>query len=163
MKNQKKIKHIKIFDIDGVLLDSSHRYRTIVDKKGERIDLDHWREHEPKCIYDTTLPLADLYKCFLGRQNTFVIIATSRVLKALDYSVISEKLGEPDGYISRLHNGQKGGNLKLQGIKWLINECNLVHVLPENITVYEDNIKYLKTLCDGLNCQGIYVPSKQGH
>lgn len=163
MKNNKLIKRIAVFDIDGVLLCSLHRYKTIASKKGERIDLQFWRENEKNCIQDKPLPLAETYKKFLKQRNTFVIIATSRVMKALDYSTIAEKIGEPDAYISRIHNGQKGGLMKLNGIKWLISECNLQHVTTDNITIYEDNINYLKTLCDGLNCHGIYVPSKQGH
>ena len=36
------IKKIKIYDLDGTLLDSSHRYRAV----GGKIDLAHWREND---------------------------------------------------------------------------------------------------------------------
>jgi len=33
----------------------------------------------------------------------------------------------------------------------------------ESAVFYEDNISYLKHVCDHFQIQGVYVPSKQGH
>lgn len=162
-KTATKIKYIDIFDIDGVLLDSSHRYRTITTKKGERIDLNHWRENEHLCLNDSRLPTALQYDKSLMSQNRFVIIATSRILRAKDYQAIENLLGMPDSIVGRSHNKQKGHNLKISGIQRIIQDCNLQHVKNENMTVYEDNITYLKGICDFFKCKGIYIPSTQGH
>lgn len=163
MKNPKKIKFIDIFDIDGVLLDSSHRYLTIETKKGLKIDLNHWRENEHLCLNDSVLPMAEQYKKLLEYKTHFVIIATSRILKPLDYDFIEKNIGLPDAIVSRLHNKQKGHDLKINGILRIIQDCNLSHIDYRNITVFEDNIQYLKGICDFFQCNGVYVPSKQGH
>lgn len=162
-KNPTIIKHIAVFDIDGVLLDSSHRYRTVLTKKGERIDLDHWRENEHLCVNDSRLPTATEYEKLLHRKNTFVIIATSRILKSQDYNCIENMLGFPDSIVCRKHNKQKGHILKIDGIQRVIQDCNLSHINMQNMTIYEDNIIYLKGICDYFKCKGIYIPSIQGH
>lgn len=162
-KYGKTVKKIAVFDVDGVLLCSLHRYRTILTKKGEKIDLDHWRENEKRLFNDSILPTALLYEKMLERKNTFVIIATSRILKADDYAMIESTLGFPDSIVSRLNNKQKGADLKIQGMQKVINDCNLSHIKPANITIYEDNIHYLKSFCDFFRCNGIYIPSFQGH
>lgn len=163
-----KFKEIHLFDIDGVLLDSSHRYKTIIGKDGKhKIDLDHWRENEVNCLQDPLLPMAETYKRLLLKKSAFVIIATSRIMKALDYKSIEEKLGLPHAFISRINDEQKGGMLKLRGLLHVINECNLHHV--ENISIYEDNAEYLKIIADGIfqglgiNPTAFYIPSNQGH
>ena len=163
-----KFKEIHCFDIDGVLLDSSHRYRTIIGKDGKhKIDLNHWRENEVNCLQDPLLPMAETYKRLLLKKSAFVIIATSRIMRALDYKVIEEKLGLPDVFISRINNEQKGGMLKLRGLLHIINECNLQHI--DNISIYEDNAEYLKIIADGIfqnldiNPKAFYIPSLQGH
>lgn len=163
-KERNKIKHIVVFDIDGVLLDSTHRYRTVSTSKGEKIDLQHWVENKDKCLNDSRLPTAILYDKFLNRQNTFVIIATSRIMLARDYQAIDSLLGFPDSIVSRSTNEQKGGILKIQGIQRVIEDCNLNHInLASNMVIYEDNMKYLKEICDFFKCKGIYIPSNQGY
>lgn len=162
-KNSVLIKRISIYDIDGVLLDSSHRYRTIATKKGEKIDLQHWRENEHLLINDKKLPLCLQYEKDILTDSCFVIIATSRIMKSRDYAFIEENLGFPDSFVSRISNKQKGHDLKINGIQRAIQELNLTHVSPDKITVYEDNIVYLKNICDYFQCKGVYIPSKQGH
>lgn len=160
-----KISVVDIYDIDGVLLDSSHRYKTEVYKGRQRIDLNHWRENEKNCIHDAPLPLAEHYEKRLNQKGTFVIIATSRVMSALDYQVIELKLGKPRAIVSRLSNEQKGGLLKLHGCLHIFEQLKLN---PKTINIYEDNAEYLKIMADGFfnlghNVKAHYVPSKQGH
>lgn len=157
------IKKIHVFDIDGVLLDSTHRYRTIATKNGEKIDLKHWRENEHLACNDKKLPTALKYERSVMTKSIFVIIATSRILKARDYAFIEENLMFPDSIVSRTHNKQKGTQLKIDGIQRVIQDCNLHHIKGENITIFEDNIQYLKGMCDYFQCNGVYIPSKQGH
>lgn len=163
IKNPKKIKHVHVFDLDGVLLDSSHRYTTININGKERICLDHWRENEKLNHLDKPLPLAGYYKKLLATKNCFVIIATSRIIKATDLKHITDVLGLPDAIVSRLHNKQKGAELKVKGILRIFEDCEITLTSSNNITVYEDNIEYLKGLCDTLKCNGVYIPSNQGH
>jgi hypothetical protein len=62
--------------MDGTIVDSTHRYRTIVSDTGERIDLAHGRENEYRAMDDSLLPLAAQYHRDLMDENTFVILAS---------------------------------------------------------------------------------------
>ena len=96
-----KINRVAIYDMDGTIVDSSHRYRTIIDANGERIDLDHWRENEFRAMDDSLLPLFEQYRADLADDNCYVIIATARVMNEPDWQFVREILGEPDYFISR--------------------------------------------------------------
>jgi phosphoglycolate phosphatase-like HAD superfamily hydrolase len=156
-----KITRVSIYDMDGTIVDSLHRYRTIIDENGERIDLGYWRENEYRAMDDTLLPLAQQYKSDLLDENCYVIIATARVLRSADNTFIREVLGEPDYIISRTDGDTiSGGKLKIAG---LAKFFNLVTFRDAEFTFYEDNVDYLKAVCDRFNIRGVYVPSKQGH
>ena len=156
-----KIKRVSIYDMDGTIVCSLHRYRTIVDDNGERIDLGYWRENEFRAMDDSLLPLAEKYKADLQDENCYVIIATARVLRDADKEFIASVLGEPDYMISR-NDGDtsSGGKLKIAG---LAKFFNLLTFKDAEFTFYEDNTTYLKAVCDRFNIRGVYVPSKQGH
>jgi phosphoglycolate phosphatase-like HAD superfamily hydrolase len=156
-----KITKVSIYDMDGTIVNSLHRYRTIIGDNGERIDLDYWRENEYRALDDSLLPLAEQYKADLKNDNCFVIIATARVLRDADNQFISEILGEPDYIISRKDGDNvSGATLKIAG---LAKFFNLLNFKDAEFTFYEDNITYLKAVCDRFDIRGVYVPSKQGH
>lgn len=155
-----RIKRVAIYDMDGTIVDSSHRYRTIVDEKGERIDLDYWRENEHRAMDDSLLPLAVQYKTDLQDDNCYVIIATARVMHEPDYQFLRVVLGEPDYLISRPQDSTISGKaLKIGGLAKFFNLMNFKNA---DFVFYEDNIDYLKAVCDRFNIRGVYVPSKQG-
>ena len=156
-----KIKRVSIYDMDGTIVDSSHRYRTIVDDAGERIDLDYWRENEYRAGDDTLLPMAKQYQADIADPECYVIIATARVMHEPDWQFVREKLGEPDYFISRPEGSSVSGRiLKING---LARFFNLLNFKDAEFTFYEDNVDYLKAVCDRFKIRGVYVPSNQGH
>lgn len=156
-----KITRIAIYDMDGTIVDSSHRYRTIVDENGERIDLDYWRENEFRAMQDGLLPLVTQYRADLADPSCYVIIATARVMHDPDWQFVREVLGEPDYFISRKPGDtQSGKTLKIGG---LAKFFNLPNFKGADAVFYEDNVSYLKAVCDRFNIRGVYVPSVQGH
>jgi len=156
-----KINRVSIYDMDGTIVCSLHRYRTIIDENGEKIDLGYWRENEYRAMDDSLLPLAEQYKADLSDENCYVIIATARVLRSPDYSFITDILGEPDYIISRTDGDNiSGGKLKINGLAKFFNLNNFKNA---EFTFYEDNAQYLKAVCDRFNIRGVYIPSKQGH
>ena len=156
-----KINRVSIYDMDGTIVCSLHRYRTIIDENGEKIDLGYWRENEYKALGDSLLPLSAQYKADLSDENCYVIIATARVLRTNDYTFIRDILGEPDYIISRIDGDSiSGGKLKING---LAKFFNLNNFKDAEFTFYEDNAQYLKAVCDRFNIRGVYIPSKQGH
>lgn len=155
------IKRIRIYDMDGTIVCSLHRYRTIIDDRGERIDLDYWRENEYRALDDSLLPLAEQYRADLADPECYVIIATARVLGEPDREFIRDTLGEPDYIVSRKSGDtQSGRTLKIGG---LAKFFNLVNFKTDDVVFYEDNVDYLKAVCDRFGIRGVYIPSKQGH
>ena len=156
-----KITRVAIYDMDGTIVDSSHRYRTIVDENGERIDLDYWRENEYRAMDDGLLPLANQYRLDLLDESCYVIIATARVMNEPDWQFVNEILGMPDYFISRPKDSSiSGKQLKING---LAKFFNLVNFKDADFVFYEDNISYLKAVCDRFGIRGVYIPSVQGH
>jgi hypothetical protein len=152
---------IAIYDMDGTIVDSSHRYRTITVDGKERIDLAHWRANEYRAMQDGLLPLADQYVRDLASGDTYTIIATARVMYAPDWQFVNEILGRPDYLISRKDGyTQSGAILKIKGLQKFFN---LKQFKTADAVFYEDNISYLKAVCDHFNIRGVYIPSVQGH
>lgn len=154
------IKNLKIYDMDGTIVDSLHRYRTM--PCGSRIDLQYWRENEHRAYDDSLLPLAAEYQADLKDPETYVIIATARILRDPDMRFISEKLGMPDYIISRRGDTdtRSGGLLKIKGLQKFFN---LKNFRKAKAVFFEDNKAYLKAVCDHFNIDGVFVPSQQGH
>ena len=155
------IKSLHIFDMDGTIVDSSHRYRT--GPCGTRIDLEFWIANEHKVLEDSLLPMIDRYRELLEDPSAYVVIATARLWCDLTAEFVRMHNIEPQAKIARLNRQdiRGGAALKITGIKKLLN-LKQFHNLQE-IHVYEDNIDYLRDLCDMFNAEGHYFPSAQGH
>ena len=155
------ITKVSIYDMDGTIVDSTHRYRTITVNGITKIDLEYWRENEYRAMDDGLLPLAEQYRAELRCDNTYVIIATARIMGAADYRFVNEILGKPDYLISRKPGETiSGGQLKINGLQKFFN---LKQFRKADAVFYEDNTSYLKAVCDHFQIRGVYIPSKQGH
>lgn len=157
------IKRIEIWDLDGCVIDSSHRYSTIIKDGKEVINLPYWRENSvpEKIAQDTLLPMAKVYRQSLEDKDCFVIVATARVCQQADIDYVNNILGKPDYFICRKEgDNTSGGLLKEKGIRKLLN---LKQFKDAELHVFEDNHSYLKHLCMAFNCLGTFIPSKQGH
>jgi hypothetical protein len=152
------VNRIAIYDMDGTIVCSLHRYRTTAENK---IDLPYWVENQHKAMDDSLLPLSAQYKMDLADNGCYTIIATARVMSEPDYQFVREVLGQPDYLISRTAGDIiSGGMLKIRGLCRILN-LKQFQGLPA--VFYEDNATYLKTVCDYFNIRGVYIPSKQGH
>lgn len=155
------IKEVHIFDADGTIINSTHRYKTIDNK---RIDLLHWRKYDkPEFIEkDSLLPHSAQYELSMKNPEVYVIIATARACTKNDanYEFICRHLGFPDMFIHREGESDKrgGAELKIEAIKPFLK--NLKDVV---VHVWEDNKAYLEKLSKELNAIPHYVPSSQGH
>jgi len=153
------LKQIHIYDMDGVLVDSTHRFRTLPNGK---IDLQYWIDNEYKAYHDKLLPLAEQYKEQLQKKDTYVIIATARVLNKPDIKFIHDKLGIPNHIISRngRYDNRRGAQLKLSGLKKLLNLRQFAKIKGRHF--WEDNPDYLYPVCEGINAIPHFIPSEQG-
>lgn len=154
------IKQIHIYDLDGTIVSSLHRYRAI----NGAIDLGFWREKDiPENIRkDSLLPHAAQYKADLANPHTYVVIATARACIAGDanYKFIRERLGFPNKFIHRqgTSDNRKGADLKIAGIKPLLN---LKQFRNAKVKVWEDNETYLSAMCSALGAEGKLIFSAQ--
>ena len=153
---------LAIYDMDGTIVDSSHRYRTILGEDNiERIDLPYWVDNSHRAMEDGLLPMAKQYMQDLQDPSVYVIIATARVMGSADWQFVNDILGKPDYFISRKKgDSQSGKTLKINGLQKFFN---LKQFKTADAVFYEDNMQYLKAVCDHFNIRGVYIPSKQGH
>ena len=134
------IKRIKVYDLDGVLVDTSHRYRNNADGS---IDLDYWFAMRSKenIERDQLLPMAKQYQRDNANPETYVIICTARLHDPLDIDFISRRLGMPNKLIMRPQgNLDNDGKLKHRALSRLFNLKQFRHI-PRFF--WDDNIKNL--------------------
>jgi len=165
------IKKIKIYDLDGTLINSLHRYRVAANG---RIDLAHWRKNDTaaKVKLDSFLDLYKWLKEDLKRKDTYVIFATARacIVNDHNYDFLKHHGIMPDLFIHRQGEfDQRGGaEIKINAIKPLLN---LKQFQKATIHVFEDNIQYLFDMVTALKGDfskgrkvvGHFIPSQQGH
>lgn len=152
------MKRVRIYDMDGVLVDSSHRFATLPNGK---IDLTYWTDNRHRCFDDSPLPLLAQYQADCDDVATFCIIATARVMHEEEARHLQEVIGLPNYFISReAGDKRKGAEMKLAGIRKILALKQFAHI--QDVLVYEDNPDYLTGICNALRCNGVYVPSNQG-
>jgi phosphoglycolate phosphatase-like HAD superfamily hydrolase len=154
------IKTVHIFDMDGTIVNSEHRYRLGEDGK---IDLAHWIENcKPEMIEkDTLLPHAALYKALLIDPTAYVVIATARYMTNADFEFVDENLGMPNKFVYRHaeNTHMKGADIKIAGLRFLNNLKQFKNAIRY---FYEDNKEYLFPVAQTIKAQAIFVPSEQG-
>jgi hypothetical protein len=96
----------KIWDLDGTVIDSSHRYSTLAN--GD-IDLPRWIADNTRANIeqDTLLPLARLMKSNY-RQGDIVIINTARVLGVWDHVFLADHGIKAQFILSRALGDNRG-------------------------------------------------------
>ena len=152
------MQRIHVYDLDGVLVDSSHRYRNTPEGA---LDLAHWKANRTpsKIALDTLLPHSWQYMNDVLDPDTFVILCTSRERTLIDLEYIENVLGQPDRLIMRPSgNGEADTVLKLRQLQRVL-KLKKFHGLPR--VLFEDNthnINALRHLFD--KC--VYVLSNQG-
>ena len=103
------IKNISIFDLDGTIIDSSHRQATLPDGT---LNLEHWFENATaeKIFDDTVLPLATQVR---KRQKAgdYVMVCTARNMQDADFEFLQNEGICPDKIISR-----PSGNTEADGV-----------------------------------------------
>lgn len=136
---------IHVYDFDGVLVDSSHRYR---NKPDGTIDIDYWFANRvpEKIAQDKLLPLASQYIADCAIDNIYTIICTSRADFFADREYINNNLAQPNKLIMRpAGNMEPDGPLKRKQLMRLFN-LKQFRKLPRFF--WEDNKKNIAACAD---------------
>jgi hydroxymethylpyrimidine pyrophosphatase-like HAD family hydrolase len=135
---------IYIFDLDGTIIDSSHR--ATHDEEGN-IDLKGWKEKSTKdyIFQDSLLPLyAKLQEVY--KNGDMVILCTARELGKWDYEYINMH----NIYYDRIISRPKGNQTKDHILKK--NQCRYLFTLPQYRDIekwfFDDNWSNLEALAD---------------
>ena len=156
----KMFKRIHVYDLDGVLVDSSHRYRNLANGT---IDLKYWLANRtPENINrDKLLPHVWQYVNDILNPYVYVILCTSRTDSLLDREFIRNKLGQPNKLFMRASDPidySPDSVMKRRALQTIFN-LKQFQYLPR--TLWEDNRINIDRLGD-LFTHTIYVPSQQG-
>jgi len=152
--------NIIVFDMDGVLVDSSNRCRQNSDGS---FDLAFWRDNQHKAYQDTLLPMAAWYKYLLGDPNSIIAIATARLLDNHTTCFIQGMLGEPDHIFGRksASDNQPGGEIKAYAIRSMLATYGDE---VDSVLYFEDNKRYLEHVTAKYPfVKGYHIPSNQGY
>ena len=136
---------IHVYDLDGVLVDTSHRYR---NKPDGTIDLPYWfaMRTAKNIAADKPLPLAKQYASDCKNPHIYTVICTSRAQDILDIRFIYDVLGAPNKLIMRpVGNMDSDGPLKRRALQGLFN-LRQFRNLPRRL--WEDNRKNIDALSD---------------
>jgi hypothetical protein len=135
------IKKIHVYDLDGVLVDTSHRYR---NKPDGTIDLDYWCEMRTRenIQKDKILGRAEKYLADCLNPRIYTVICTSRMYHVDDIEFIVGRLGAPDKLLMRPEGNKEGDAiLKVRALSRLFN-LRQFKELPKFF--WEDNIKNIE-------------------
>jgi phosphoglycolate phosphatase-like HAD superfamily hydrolase len=149
-------KRIHVYDLDGVLVDTSHRYR---NKPDGTIDLEYWFDnHSAEMVArDKRLPLAKQYLADCLNPEIYTIVCTARMYHTIDIEYIVGRLGAPDKLIMRDEKNRNTPDnvLKLRQLQRLFNLKQFAN-LPRRL--WEDNQRNIATLAE-IFTDTFYVPS----
>ena len=132
------INNVTIFDLDGTVIDSSHR-QAYCPETGN-LNLAKWRELSTPDIIakDSLLPLAAFWHKLLRDTDDYIMICTARVLKEADYNYLNRHGLYANKIISRPEGVQTGdAQLKLQQLRPFKNLRQFQNV--DNWVMYDDN------------------------
>jgi len=127
---------IKIFDLDGTVVDSSHRH---VAKADGSFCLDGWRKNcTPKLIMrDKLLPLAEYWKALAAFSGVHIIVCTARVIQSADLAFLEKHGLRFNRMLARMgeNDNRPDGELK----HWHLSSLGIDFHKVDNV-FYEDNL-----------------------
>ena len=132
-----------IFDLDGTVIDSSHRQNTLPNGS---LDLAHWIENNTpkKILADSLLPLAEKMR-EVNRELDKVAIITARVIQDADLAFLKRNDLRFDYLFSRAQgNTSPDDILKKRAILKLARKLQRsMNWMRKNTVFFDDNLEVL--------------------
>lgn len=142
---------IKIFDLDGTVIDSTHRQTY---REDGTLSISTWRENNtPELIaQDKLLPLAKQMRTAYNRGD-YVIICTAREISGADYDFLRLHDLKFNAIVSRT-NDLPDAAMKLYGLHKLCRQLRVSWArFCKAAIMYDDNLSVI----EGLTAEGIKV------
>lgn len=137
-----KKQSIVIFDLDGTVIDSSHRH---LSKPDGSVDLDHWRENctAEKIAADTLLPLARSMRGIYA-SGAHVIVCTARVMSEHDLAFLDRHGLKYHGMLSRGEGDCRGdADMKVDKLWHYLCDMGYSSIKEAGCIMFDDNVKVL--------------------
>ena len=132
-----------IFDLDGTVIDSSHRQNTLPDGS---LDLAHWVENNTpeKILADSLLPLAGKMRSVRSVKDTVAVI-TARVIQDADLAFMKRNDLKFDFLFSRAQGNRTPDDLlKRRAILKLARKLQRSMAwMRKNAVFFDDNLAVL--------------------
>ena len=142
---------IKIFDLDGTVIDSTHRQSY---REDGTLSISNWRENNtPDLIaQDKLLPLAKQMRTAYNRGD-YVIICTAREIGQADYDFFKAN-NLPYNAIVYRTNDLPDASMKLYGLHKLCRQLGMSWArFCKSSVMYDDNLSVI----ENLTAEGIRV------
>lgn len=149
------MKPILFFDLDGTLIDSSHRQLTLPNGS---LDLSHWRKNctRDKIQRDKLLPLKTLYYSLQRVKTAALVICTARVITEHDLEYLFQHRLMCDGLLSRGSNDNRpDSKLKKALILKYCARNNIPTRWLKNCAIYDDNASVRHTLAESFGIETV--------
>lgn len=149
-----------IFDLDGTVIDSSHRKATLPDGS---LDLAHWLENNrpEKIALDTLLPLARVMRIL--SETCHVIVCTARAIQQADLDFMAANGLKYNAFLSREHgNNESDETLKVRLLSDYFNGLGLASIADAKAIFFDDNLHVLDAVSKiGITCYDATIANKR--
>lgn len=139
-----------IFDLDGTVIDSSHRHATLPDGS---LDLAHWFENNvpEKIMKDSLLPLANTMRKMYDAGH-HIIVCTARSIETLDVKAAHDEFFTVNNlpyhaFLNREPGNMEGdASLKVRLLTEYFRQFGHNSIADARPIMFDDNLKVIDTL-----------------
>lgn len=141
-----------IFDLDGTVIDSTHRQATLADGS---LDLAHWFENNTpdKIMGDSLLPLAASMRAIMAAGHK-VIICTARAIQNADKLFLALNGLAYDALLHREQgNMESDASLKIRLLETYFIGQGFDNAAQAKAIMFDDNLKVIDAMRSiGIHC-----------
>jgi phosphoglycolate phosphatase-like HAD superfamily hydrolase len=141
-----------IFDLDGTVIDSTHRQATKADGS---LDLDHWfaNNTQEKILADSLLPLAETMRA-LAAIGHRIVICTARAIQPADKLFLAINRLPYDALLYReMGNTESDASLKVRLLETYFIGEGLNNAAQAKAIMFDDNLSVIDAMLSiGIKC-----------
>jgi hypothetical protein len=141
-----------IFDLDGTVIDSTHRQATKADGS---LDLDHWFANNTadKIMADSLLPLADSMRAVMAAGHK-VVVCTARAIQPADKLFLAVNRLAYDALLHReIGNMESDSSLKIRLLETYFISEGFNCAADAKAIMFDDNLKVIDAMLSiGIKC-----------